>query len=120
MRRKTRMFGIGLVVVTAAVAVVSAHMALQKSLPEEDAVLGASPVEIQLWFTQDPDPAVSNVSLEGPAGDIEVGKTRVMGEKSIVADVPALESGTYTVSWRAAGDDGHVQRGEFSFTVRAD
>ena len=43
-----------------------------------------------------------------------------MGEKSIVADVPALESGTYTVSWRAAGDDGHVQRGEFSFTVRAD
>ena len=30
----------------------------------------------------------------------------------------AMGDGAYKVAWQAAGDDGHVQKGEFSFTVR--
>ena len=120
--RTRSMLCVALVVLVAVVGtvVVSAHMALQRSFPEADAVLGVSPDQIQLWFTQDPDPAVSNVSLEGPSGTIEIGETKVMEERSVVAAVPALAAGKYTVGWRSAGDDGHVQRGEFSFTVQAD
>ena len=123
MQRKAMVGRIVVVVVmvaVVAVAVVSAHMALKKSMPEEGAVLGAAPDQIQLWFTQEPDPVVSRVTLEGPSGAVEISQTRVVAEKSVVADVPTLGSGTYIVSWRTAGDDGHVQRGEFSYTVQAD
>ena len=120
MLRKTKIIGVGMIVVMAAVSVVSAHMALKKSMPEEGVVLTTPPDQVQLWFTQEPDPAVSNVSLGGPSGDVEIGETKVAAEKSVVASVPALGSGTYVVSWRTAGDDGHVQRGEFSFTVQSD
>jgi methionine-rich copper-binding protein CopC len=120
MLRKTKAIGVGAIVVLAAVSVVSAHMALKKSMPEEGAVLSATPNEIHLWFTQEPDPAVSRVSLAGPSGDVEIGETSVTAEKSLVVAVPALGSGTYVVTWRTAGDDGHVQRGDFSFTVQTD
>ena len=120
MLRKTRTIGVGVFVVMLAVSVVSAHMALKKSMPEEGGVLSTPPDEIQLWFTQEPDPVVSSVSLGGPSGDVEIGETRVTAEKSVVVAVPALGPGTYVVSWRTAGDDGHVQRGEFSFAVQAD
>ena len=42
---------------------VSAHMAYSKSMPAEDAALAESPSELQVWFTQDPEPAVSQLSL---------------------------------------------------------
>ena len=30
-----------------------------------------------------------------------------------------LTAGTYTVSWRGIGDDGHVARGDFEFAIAA-
>ena len=90
MLRKTKTIGVGVIVVMAAVSVVSAHMALKKSMPEEGVVLTTSPDQIQLWFTQEPDPVVSRVSLGGPSGDVEIGETKVTAEKSVVASVPAL------------------------------
>jgi methionine-rich copper-binding protein CopC len=30
----------------------------------------------------------------------------------------ATPDGTYTVSWQTAGDDGHVQKGDYTFSVR--
>jgi len=30
-----------------------------------------------------------------------------------------LPAGEYTVSWQTAGDDSHISKGEFSFTVAA-
>lgn len=39
-------------------------------------------------------------------------------EKSIAASVDAdMPNGTYTVAWQTAGGDGHVQKGEYSFSV---
>ena len=99
---------------------VSAHMAYSKSVPAEDAALAESPAQLQVWFTQDPEPALSQLSLEGPNGDITIGKTTVSEERSLVAEVPStLGPGSYTVNWRSAGNDGHVQRGDFAFTIRA-
>ena len=49
-----------------------------------------------------------------------LGNTEVRDDKSLVAMLPSeLAAGAYTVRWRTAGDDGHTQRGEFAFTVRA-
>ena len=119
MTRWSRTLVVTLAFGLAAAALVSAHMAYSKSMPAKDATVAESPEQLQVWFTQDPEPAVSRLSLEGPGGEIAIGETRVGEEKSLVAAVSGpLEPGAYTVSWRSAGDDGHVQRGDFSFAVR--
>ncbi len=106
--------------IAAAVAAVSAHMAVSKTMPEADAVLSASPAEIRIWYTQAPDPAISLLALEGSSGEIALGELDIRDDRSLRAAVPsALDAGSYTVRWRTAGDDGHTQRGEFSFSVRA-
>ena len=117
--RKVRTVGWCLALVVASVVVAAAHMVVQKTMPEADAVLPASPEQIQVWFTQSPDPVISRLTLESASGDVALGKTEV-GDKSLMAMLPSrLAAGDYTVRWRTAGDDGHTQRGEFAFTVRA-
>ena len=116
----TRTLIVPLTFTLAAFAAVSAHMAYSKSVPAQNATVSKSPSELQVWFTQDPEPAVSRLSLQGPTGEISLGKTIVDKDRSIAASVEnSLSPGSYIVSWRAAGDDGHVLRGEFSFTVLA-
>ena len=78
-----------LVIALAAAATLSAHMAYSKSMPAKNATLSESPDHLQVWFTQDPEPAVSQISLEGPSGEIALGKTTVAAEKSLIASVPA-------------------------------
>ena len=120
MTTRTRTFVATFVLAIAAAVTLSAHMAYSKSMPEQDATVTESPQHLQVWFTQAPEPAVSQLSLEGPGGEVTLSKTTVGDEKSLVAAVPStLEPGSYTVNWRAAGDDGHVVRGDFSFTIRA-
>ena len=118
--RKTKTVGWCLALVVASVAITAAHMAVQKTMPEADAVLSESPEQIQVWFTQSPDPVISRLTLESANGDVVLGRTEVRDDKSLAALLPAqLGAGAYTVRWRTAGDDGHTQRGEFAFTVHA-
>lgn len=100
-------------------ATVSAHMKLARSQPDANATLSAPPAAVKIWFTQMPDAAVSRLKLEGPAGPVALGKAEVARDKSLSAAVEGtVDDGTYTVSWQAAGDDGHLQKGTFTFTVR--
>ncbi len=120
MTYRLRIVAATLAIALAAAATVSAHMAYSKSLPANDATISESPNHLRVWFTQDPEPAVSQLSLEGPNGEVALGKTTVADEKSLVADISgALGPGSYTVRWRSAGNDGHVQRGDFAFNIRA-
>ena len=97
-----------------------AHMRVQKTMPEDGAVLSGAPSRIQVWYTQAPDPAISQLLLEGADGAVALDETAIGDDKSLMATLPtALAQGVYTVKWRTAGDDGHTQRGDFSFTVRA-
>ena len=111
---KMKTVGWCLVLVVASVVMAAAHMAVQKTMPEADAVLSESPHHIQ------PDPAISRLTLEGASGEVVLGETEVQDDRSLMAMLPSeLGAGTYTVKWRTAGDDGHTQRGDFAFTVRA-
>ena len=41
-----------------------------------------------------------------------------MGEKTLMAMIKGnMSDGTYTVNWQTAGDDGHIQKGEFVFKI---
>ena len=97
-----------------------AHMRVQKTMPEDGAVLSGAPSRVQVWYTQAPDPAISQLLLEGADGAVALDETAIGDDKSLMAVLPtSLAGGIYTVKWRTAGDDGHTQRGDFSFTVRA-
>jgi copper resistance protein C len=96
-----------------------AHTKLEKSEPADGAVLAAAPKTVQLFFNEKPDMKVSKVEVTGPSGKVELGPAHSMAAKDIMAAFKGtLAAGKYTVSWQAAGDDGHVSKGEFAFTVK--
>ncbi|MGE0464601.1 MAG: copper resistance protein CopC [Vicinamibacterales bacterium] len=96
-----------------------AHMKLSKTLPAADSTITSKPEKVQIWYTQTPDKAVSRLTLTGPSGAVSLGPVEVGADKSLSAAVQgATPDGAYKVSWQTAGDDGHVQKGEFAFTVR--
>lgn len=102
--------------------VLSAHLAVSKTLPADKATVTESPAQVQVWFTQQPSPRVSLLQMKGPAGDVELGETTInRDDRSIAASVPTtLAPGRYEVSWRTAGDDGHVMRGTYTFSLKAE
>lgn len=108
-----------LLALTAGPALGALHLRLTKSAPSADAVIQQSPDVIQLWFSQNTELSVSNVGLEGPNGSVDLGDVQGTDDPtSFMATVPSsLGKGEYQVSWRTAGDDGHVLRGEYSFSV---
>jgi len=100
----------------------SIHFALSSSTPAAGSV-GASPSELRLTFTEAPaagtmsirvvEAADAGAHVMDPVQDPEDPKTFV------VAIHGTLRAGTYTVSWRGMGADGHVVRDDFQFTVQA-
>lgn len=96
------------------------HFGLAKSVPEADSKV-PSPNAIQLWFTQIPQDNSVGIRLIDPVGDlIETGLSMQGAEDQKNFNIQVKESlgtGAYTVAWRGIGDDGHVVRGDFSFTV---
>jgi methionine-rich copper-binding protein CopC len=117
-RRLTYAFVVTLIM-TGFAATALAHMKASKMEPAADSTVTASPARIQVWFTQAPDPKVSKLELLGAAGAMTLAGFHVAADKSIVATIDgALADGRYTVRWQSAGDDGHVQRGDYAFTVK--
>jgi methionine-rich copper-binding protein CopC len=104
-----------------AVASLSAtHFTVSKSSPSANQALTASPKRVQIWYSQVPAEGVSQLKLlAADKSELPVGKTVVdKPSKSMYADVAnPLKPGAYVVSWRAAGDDGHVLTGEIKFTL---
>jgi methionine-rich copper-binding protein CopC len=108
--------------VLAVSAPAAVHFEVSKSSPSNNQTVTESPKKIQIWFSQVPVEAVSQMKLAG-ADKTEIALGKVVADKatkSLSADITAaLKPGAYVVSWRSAGDDGHVQNGELKFTVKA-
>jgi methionine-rich copper-binding protein CopC len=100
-------------------ALVQGHTKLEKSEPAAGAVVTAAPKQIQLWFNEKLDAAVSKIDLTSPSGKVELSPAHAASDKSLTAGVAGkLADGTYTVAWQTAGDDGHMVKGDFTFTVK--
>ena len=98
------------------------HFGLSKSAPAADASV-PSPGEVRLWFTEPPEDNSIAIRVINAAGDaVETGEATPDADDGKVFSVgiaDALAAGTYTVAWRGIGDDGHVARGDFEFSVTA-
>lgn len=100
-------------------AIVVAHAKLEKATPADGATVAAAPSNVELVFNEALDLKLTKIDVTGPSGKVELGPVHSTAAKSVMARVNAkLEDGKYTVSWQTAGDDGHVVKGEFSFTVK--
>lgn len=98
------------------------HLQLNRSTPAADSVV-APPSEIRLWFSQVPQaPATSLRVVRNGEPLAAVGALTVDPNDGKIFAAPVdgtLADGAYSVSWRTMAADGHVVRGEFTFTVRA-
>jgi methionine-rich copper-binding protein CopC len=96
-----------------------AHFKVSKTEPADGAVVDRPVRDLRIWFSQEPDVALSKLELAGPSGALQVQNVHTMGEKDLMGTVVGtMPDGEYTAKWQAAGDDGHVLKGEWKFTVK--
>lgn len=110
-----------------------AHSLLISVTPKDGALLKVVPSQIGMVFksptklikvemhkhTADSKGSLLDRLLGGSKDDqVSLGKNFLMkvAEQHVIA-LPLLESGNYSVAWRAMGEDGHVIKGEFSFDI---
>ncbi|HZQ34831.1 MAG TPA: copper resistance protein CopC, partial [Dehalococcoidia bacterium] len=99
-----------------------AHANLVRSDPAAGAVLAMAPAQVQLWFSEEPDPHFSDVQVTDANGrrvdrsDMHVAP----GDRlSLIAGVnSSLPDGLYTIVWKTVSAvDGHVVNGGVPFYV---
>jgi methionine-rich copper-binding protein CopC len=125
MRGKTIFLTAALVFAVGAAGAAAAnvfHFALSRSAPAADATVSAAE-EVRLWFTQEPQANSVGIRVVDASGDaVETTDPAADPDNAAVVYVKPsapLTSGRYTVSWRGIGEDGHVVRGDFGFSVSA-
>ena len=98
------------------------HLQLDRSQPAADTTL-ASPSEVRLWFSQVPQASATSLRLvrdgEPVAALGDIAQDPDDGKVFAAPIRGTLPPGPYMVSWRTMAADGHVVRGEFTFTVQA-
>lgn len=103
--------------VAVAVTPLVAHLSVTRSDPGHESTITVSPKAVTVWFNQNPVVAVSALTLEGPQGAVKLGEVKAGAERSLTAEVlEPLQPGAHTLTWRTAGNDGHVLSGTRVFT----
>lgn len=100
--------------------VASAHLKVTSSDPADGSTVDRPVRSVRVFFSQEPDVALSKLEIVGPEGaQVEVKGMHTMGDKDLMATVSGrMPDGEYTIKWQTAGDDGHVQEGELKFTLK--
>jgi copper resistance protein C len=97
-----------------------ANAFLDHAEPAVSSSVGVPPKEIKVWFTQELQPALSQIQLFDRHGK-PVTQERATVDPTDPAllslPVPAMRPGRYRVSWRVMSVDGHMTVGTFFFTI---
>jgi copper resistance protein C len=116
------------IVMTLAVAAVTlsaasgaqAHAFLDHASPAVGSSVPTAPTVVTLWFTQDLEPAFSDVTVTNQAGQrVDLGNTRspAGSPAELQIGLRPLPPGTYLVSWHVVSVDTHPTEGTFTFEV---
>jgi len=98
-----------------------AHAFLDHAVPAVGATVTVAPKQVQMFFTQELEPAFTGASLTAASGQpIATGAATIdpQNKQELVLNLPALAPGTYKVSWHAVSVDTHRTEGSFSFEVQ--
>jgi methionine-rich copper-binding protein CopC len=81
--------------------------------------VAASPKTVDLEFNEDVQ--ITALKLQaGDARDTDIGPLPKAPARRISVPLPTLTAGSYTLIWRALGDDNHVVTGKIPFKVGPD
>jgi methionine-rich copper-binding protein CopC len=97
-----------------------AHAMLDHASPPVGSSVAAAPREVVLWFTQELEPAFSQIEVRDASGStVSSGTAHVDRADQTQLRVPLkpLAPGTYTVIWRVLSVDTHRTQGDFTFRV---
>ena len=112
----------------------NAHSPLASSSPQNGETLAEPPTEIFMEFklpaklikvdlTKQSDKQGKNLLGRLFGGDdgesVPLGTSFLMTiDKRQVIPLPSLQDGSYSLTWRAMGEDGHVVKGELTFNIK--
>ena len=103
------------------VASARANAFLDHAEPAVGSTVDSSVTEIKIWFTQNLEPALSQMQLLDRHNK-PVTQSQAMVDSSdstlLTLSVPALRPGKYKVYWKVMSVDTHMTVGNFLFTVR--
>jgi copper resistance protein C len=97
-----------------------AHAFLDRANPAVGGSVPTSPAAVELWFTQELEPAFSTATVTDKSGNrVDTGGAKVDPKDPTELRVPlkSLPPGTYKVSWRVVSVDTHPTEGDFTFEV---
>jgi copper transport protein len=113
-----RAFVAAVLVALALPASAFAHASLQHESPSFKQELSVSPRQVVLQFDQSVDALPKAIVVLTLKGKNVAGKPRsIPSERRIVASLPKLPKGPYTVRWQALSNDGHIVSGVYTFGV---
>jgi copper transport protein len=95
-----------------------AHASLKTVSPAFKQELKVSPRQVVLQFDQSVDALPKAIQVFTLKGKNVAGKPRAIpSQREIVATLPRLPKGPYTVRWQALSNDGHIVSGVYTFGV---
>ena len=97
-----------------------AHAFLDHASPAVGSLVSTAPTVVTLWFTQDLEPAFSNVTVMNEAGQrVDLGNARIPPDSpaELQIGLKPLLPGTYLVNWHVVSVDTHPTEGTFTFDV---
>jgi methionine-rich copper-binding protein CopC len=98
-----------------------AHAFLDHANPAGGSSVPTPPPVVTLWFTQDLEPAFSNVTVTDDVGQrVDLGKAQIPQGTSdeLQIGLKPLTPGTYLVSWHVVSVDTHPTEGTFTFEIK--
>ena len=98
----------------------SAHAFLDHAQPSVGSVVHAAPARVEVWFSEDLEPAFSTLNVMNAASKQvdRMDKSVPGGDRSRMSvSLNALPPGKYRVRWRAVSIDTHVTYGDFTFEI---
>lgn len=98
----------------------SGHAFLDHAEPPVGSTVRNAPARVEVWFSQDLEPAFSTLRVLDSAGKQVDKKDKSVPERDrarMTVSLPPLAPGRYRVLWRALSVDTHVTEGDFTFEL---
>jgi methionine-rich copper-binding protein CopC len=109
---------VAILLVVAIPELAHAHAKLVSSVPASETAVQMPPQELVLHFSEAVRLTAVNVALDGEQTQ-PLDRLPVEMRKDFSVELPTLQAGYYSVTWRAVASDSHVMTGTFAFTVEA-
>ena len=97
------------------------HAFLDRSEPRVGATVSKAPTAVNIWYTQQPEPAFSRIEVcnsDGKQIDKKDTHADEKDPKELIVSLPELPPGTYKVVWHVLSVDTHKTQGDFKFTIQ--